>query len=171
MEPETGDELDTETARMEAMKTEVLARLDSLRDMMQKLQSMSPDRPWLAMSESEASARRTIDSLRGGMIRSADPEEDPDEMADAMEGRLEYLQLILTAATELCDLHEIVQRERLHNEKRMAELLRIVDDAERAMPAARIADAEERKRARRLHRARRGTVSRPRGGGTGGRKK
>ncbi len=150
----TRSALDAETARLEAMKEEMTGKLASLQEKIRTLQSMNPDRPWLALDESPASTQRTIDTLRAGTLRPADPEADPLEMAETIEGRLQYWQLFLTTAGELCDLAEQVGQERRKSHSSLAALLRMIGDAERARPSARIADAEERQRARRLHRAR-----------------
>jgi hypothetical protein len=157
-----------ELDRLEAMKEELEGRLASLHGNIRTLQSMEPDRPWLALSESQTSAQRTIDTLRSGTIRSADPEANPMEMAETMETRLQYWQLFLKTANDFCDLYERLDRARQENDSRLAELLSIVDEAERSKPSARIAAAEERKRDRQQHRARRATLTgakpRPRGG-------
>ena len=46
--------LDAETARMEALKEEMTGKLASLQEKIRTLQSMNPDRPWLALDESQA---------------------------------------------------------------------------------------------------------------------
>jgi hypothetical protein len=151
--------LDAEIARMEAVKEAMTGKLASIHEKIRTLQSMSPDRPWLALDDSMASNQRTIDTLRAGTLRPADPDADPLEMADTMEGRLQYWQLFQTVAGEFCDLAEQLGEEHQKNEAAITELLQEIDDAERARPSARIADAEERRRARRLHRARRATLT------------
>jgi len=151
--------LDAETARMLAVKEEMSGKLASIHEKIQTLQSMHPDRPWLALDDSMASNQRTIDTLRAGTLRPADTDADPLEMADTIEGRLQYWQLFMSLAGEFCDLAEQLGEEHRKNEASIAELLREIDAAERARPAARIADAEERQRARRLHRARRAALT------------
>jgi hypothetical protein len=164
--------LDAETARMMAVKEEMSGKLASIQEKIRTLQSMNPDRPWLALDDSIASSQRTIDTLRAGTLRPADSDADPLEMANTIEGRLQYWQLVVSMAGEFSDLAEQLSEEHRKNEASIAELLQEIDEAERARPSARIADAEERQRARRLHRARRGALTggKPRRGPGGGKK-
>ena len=122
----------------------------------------------LGGSESEESVRRTIDSLRAGSIRPADSDADPLALADAMEKRAEYRARLQALLPEVRAVRELAAREIRRSEARTKAMMYYLHNLTRPSPSAKIAEAEERQRARRLHRARRaaltGVKPRPRGG-------
>jgi hypothetical protein len=149
---------------------ELMQGVRSLVDMMRVLAEAPPDVS-LGGSESEESVRRTIDSLRAGTMRPADPEADPLALADAMEKRAEYRQRLLAMLPEVAALREMAARELRRSQARTTAMMYYLHNLTRRSPSARIAEAEERQRARRQHRARRAGLTGARPRRPGGRKK
>lgn len=150
---------------------ELMQGARALVDMMGTL-AETPGDVSLGGSESEESVRRTIDSLRAGTMRPADPDADPLALADAMEKRADYRERLRAMLPQMAAVRELAAREMRRSDARMTAMMYYLHNLTRPSPSARIADAEERQRARRLHRARRAALTgvKPRRGPGGGKK-
>jgi len=138
---------------------ESISRLES---MLQRFAQALPLGPWFRFGMSDSALRRTAARLRAGTIRPGDPEVSPEQLADILERAIAQrvlLKMTLDDAREFVRLYHSVgeKYETAKTKRYRAAFHRLKKSSEAKDPESRAA-----RRVRRIHRARRNMLGRPR---------
>ena len=138
-----------------------------LESMLQRFASVRELVPWLRPGLSYCDLRRTAARLRAGAIRLIDPRISPHMLADVIERAIAQELLVKSVATEMIQFNEIVRELREKDEVERAR--RFVAGFHRLKKSPEASDPESKvaQRVRRMHRARRNMLGRPRRGRKG----
>jgi hypothetical protein len=133
-----------------------------LESMLQRFSSVPVLVPWLRPGLSHSALRRTAARLRAGAIRVVDPRIPPHVLADMIEKSVAQELLAKSVAMEMLAFNQMVQefREKYETERArrfVAGFHRLKKSPEASDPESKVAE-----RVRRIHRARRKGLGRPR---------
>lgn len=143
----------------EFLQAEIGIRLES---MLRRFGQAPPLVPWLRPGMSYSSLHRTAARLRAGVIRPSDPRVSPYVLADMIERAIEQELLVKLVAMEAREVdgmyRSLEEKNAAEREKRyVAAFHRLKKSPEASDPESPAA-----RRARRIHRARRNGLGRPR---------
>lgn len=133
-----------------------------LESMLQRFASVEAVVPWLRPGLSYSALRRTAARLRAGTIRLIDPRISPHMLADVIEKAIAQELLVKSVAMEMSQFNQIVQD--LREREEAARARRFVAGFHRLKKSPEASDPESKvaQRVRRMHRARRNKLGRPR---------
>ena len=135
---------------------------EHLESMLRRMGQAPPLVPWLRPGMSYSALRRTVARLRAGVIRPNDPRVSPILLADIIERAIEQELLVKLIVEEGREYQQIY---RSITEKEQAERARSRVAAFHRLkksPEARDPESPVAQRVRRIHRARRNALGRPR---------
>ena len=133
-----------------------------LESTLQRFASVKELVPWLRPGLSYSALRRTAARLRARTIRLIDPRISPQMLADVIEKAIAQELLVKSVATEMIQFSEVVRELREKDEAARARRFvagfhRLKKSPEASNPESKVAQ-----RVRRIHRARRNKLGRPR---------
>jgi len=118
--------------------------------------------PWLRPGLSYSALRRTAARLRAGAIRVVDPRIPPLVLADAIETSIAQELLAKSVAVEMIEFSRMVQEVQERDEAERARRFVAGFHRLKKSPEARVPENPVAQRVRRIHRARRNALGRPR---------
>jgi hypothetical protein len=130
--------------------------------MLQRFSSVPVLVPWLRPGLSHADLRRTAARLRAGTIRVIDPRIPPSVLADVIETSIAQELLARSVAMEMIEYSRIMQELREKDEAERARRFVAGFHRLKKSPEARDPESKAAQRVRRIHRARRNALGRPR---------
>jgi len=143
----------------EFLHAETGRRLES---MLQRFSSVEELVPWLRPGQSYSDLRRTAARLRAGAIRVIDPRISPQILADVIEKSIAQELLVKSVAMEMSQFNQMLQELREKQEAERARRFVAGFHRLKQSPEARDPESKVAQRVRRIHRARRNELGRPR---------
>jgi len=147
------------TKHRDFLNAEAGNRLES---MLQRFSQVREVVPWLRPGQSHADLRRTAERLRSGAIRVIDPRVSPHLLADIIEKAIAQEMLVKLVAMEMNEYRQMWLA--LQRKEEAERARRFVAGFHRLKKSPEASDPESpaAERVRRIHRARRNKLGRPR---------